>query len=75
MLLDLIIEKTPALRAAGVQGVELDGLKFAIAPDDPGWTSEQKAEPPEDLPPLDDPETYGIRSRGAPSARRTRSES
>lgn len=62
-LLDLAIAKAPDLRAAGVLHVQLDGLAFALAPqeqpvveddDDDKRPTEQDV-----MDPLDDPATFG----------------
>lgn len=61
-LLDLIIAKAPGLRAAGVQGVQIDGCAFTLTP----WESPAgpvAAEPePEYLDPLYDPATYAAQA-------------
>lgn len=64
-LLDVIVVKTPALQKVGVQGVEVDGIKFAIAAPMPDYAAEDDKAEEEDLPPLDDPRTFG-RSRPMP---------
>jgi hypothetical protein len=61
-LLDLVISKARDLRAAGVIFVELDKVKFAIAPPPapdialPAGTGEER--PPSD--PFRDPATFGM---------------
>lgn len=68
-LLDIILEKAPKLRAAGVQGVEIDGLKFALAAPEPDFTGDKAADDESEddgmLSPLDDPRTFGKRPKPA----------
>lgn len=58
-VLALLVERAPALREAGVLELEHGSLKVRLAPHvdtsvsaDPG--------PREELPPLEDPESYGL---------------
>jgi hypothetical protein len=67
--IDLIIARAAKLRAAGVLHVKLRELEFTIGPD-PIASSALPAEDeePDDLNPLEDPETFG-RRRGQPVPR------
>lgn len=63
--LELIIEKAPQLRSAGVTSVELDGVCVELAPQEPdypqvAWKGFQESEE-ETAHPLNDPSTYGLR--------------
>ena len=66
-LFDLIIEKAPRLRAAGVRMVELDGLRVEIDPSyaEAAPTASRYADDDSDdelePEPLDDPATFGQR--------------
>lgn len=63
-LLDLIADRAPALRRAGVTELELDGFSIKLAPHEPeqiqheATESEQSPARPQSL--LDDPESYGL---------------
>ncbi len=69
-LLDLIIERAPGLRAAGIRAVNLGGASFTLAPPELGPTSEpdqkDEADPPADM--LRDPWTHGRPGPGAPTS-------
>lgn len=64
--LDLIIEKAPELRSAGVTSLELDGVCIELAPKEQEqdylatWRAPLE-EAEEYAHPLNDPETYGLR--------------
>ena len=58
-LLQLLIDKARALRAAGVTHVELEGLAFDLAPAELEMAEVVPEERLEELDPLNDPATYG----------------
>jgi hypothetical protein len=63
-LLDLIIERAPRLRSAGVRAVEIENVSFDLAPADPPDVSidiDDEDDAPRDA--LHDPHTYGRRKR------------
>lgn len=69
-LLDLIIDRAPRLRAAGVSSVELAGVRFAMLPPE----APAAAEPVDDddlgtVDALNDPTTFG-RRRNVPGRRK-----
>lgn len=68
-LLDLIENRAPKLRDAGVRGVvQLDGVRFSIGDipnDEPGIDEEE-----DEGDPLDDPATFGLsKKQGIPGTR------
>ncbi len=62
-LLDVLIAKAPALRAAGVLFVELGEIKFQISPPEPAAVA--GSESAESTDPFRDPTLYGL-NRGTP---------
>jgi hypothetical protein len=71
-LLDLIIDRAPKLRAAGVLHVTIEGLGFSLDPGSNAASDDKEValEDDDDLNPLDDPRTYGRGGkRKAPSFR------
>lgn len=69
-LLDLIQDRAPKLRDAGVRGVvQLDGVRFSIG-DVPNDEPDGEQPDEDDGDPLDDPATYGLsRKQSIPGAR------
>jgi hypothetical protein len=67
-LLDLIVERAPQLRAAGILTVELGGAGFTLAPaamtDDDGAVENDEEPGPSDV--LHDPWTHGRPGKDAP---------
>lgn len=62
-LLDLIAKRAPDLRAAGVRSVALGETRFTLAAVDAAAGGDLEEELPDDLNPLSDPETFGIRRK------------
>lgn len=58
-LLDLLVERAPALRAAGVHRVELDAMNFDLLPQLPEHGEAAGDKPQEHLDPMNDPATFG----------------
>lgn len=63
-LLDLIADRAPKLRAAGIQRVALDGFEAELAPAEPEAADDDPrlAEEEQDRGVLDDPATFGRRT-------------
>lgn len=59
-LLDLIVERAPTLRAAGIRSVNLGGASFALAPAELAESADETEpeEGPGDV--LHDPATFGL---------------
>jgi hypothetical protein len=75
-LLDLIIDRAPRLRLAGVSSVELEHVSFALTPPEPPdvtTTEDDEDDAPRDA--LHDPATYGRRKRVPGRQRREESQS
>lgn len=66
-LLDLIVERAPTLRAAGIRSVNLGGASFTLAPAEiEESVDESEPEPgPSDV--LHDPTTFGLMPGSGPS--------
>ncbi len=62
-MLDLIVKKAPGIRAAGISHVNLDGVAFTLVEMVSEASGDAPDEPAEDLSPLSDPETFGMRSK------------
>lgn len=58
-LLDLVVEKAPALRRAGVVSVGVGDLTFELAPEELA-ADDRDIEPDQQFGVLDDPHTFGI---------------
>jgi len=68
-LLDLIADRAPGLRAAGVLAIAVDGISAQLAPaDQPADDSGQDGQDEEEKGVLDDPATFG-RKTGVPGGR------
>ena len=73
--LRLLAEKAPALRAAGVLHLELEGMTVDLARAEPEATKAEPFEPDRDeMDPLLDPATYGWRERVPGFRRQPRDE-
>lgn len=67
-LLDLIVERAPQLRAAGIRSVNVGGASFTLAPADlePDMTDSEPEEGPTDA--LHDPWAHGVPAAGSPAS-------
>ncbi len=63
MMLDLIVEKAPKLRAAGVVHVSLEGASFTLGDLTVAATGDAPEEADDDMNPLSDPTTFGMRAK------------
>ena len=70
-ILDLVLERAPKLRAAGVLSVAIDGLSVTLAPPEPPPDMGSPEDEPSEVDVLSDPATYGRRS-GVPGRKRER---
>ena len=61
-LLDLLIEKAPELRRAGVLEVAINGLSARLSPPQRAAAKIDKTPPEQPRDPLNDPETFGLRA-------------
>jgi hypothetical protein len=68
-LLDLIIDRAPKLRAAGVSHVALDGASFSLVPQETAAAPVDDDGDGESPDPLNDPATFG-RTKSVPGQRR-----
>lgn len=71
-ILDMIIDRAPRLRAAGIPHVNIEGISFEVAgdPAPPKPADDQVSDDDDDLNPLEDPTTFGrSRKRKAPTFR------
>lgn len=60
-LIDLAIERGPAMRAAGITHISIDGLSLVLAPpEQPAGDTKVEPTKPEPVDPLADPATYGL---------------
>jgi hypothetical protein len=73
--IELIIAKAAKLRAAGVLHVKLRELEFSIGPDPAATPPPTEEDEPDDLNPLEDPQTFGRRpGRSVPRGRRVKDD-
>ena len=66
-LLDLIVERAPQLRAAGIRAVNLGGASFTLAPAEIEGDIDGKDDDEGPVDTLHDPWTHGRPAPGAPS--------